>query len=305
MFFRFPAIWYATLYGHTRCVEVILDVKPALNQRFGAMQLTMLLVACMKGYPMIVEVLIAAGADPCMEAHHIQHGTTLLLAVRGGHALVVQVLMKTLAAQRLVHKESDWTRDHVDGHNRCLPLHAAAASSHASAGSIINLLLEHGAQPGLQVDCRPYHPVSAFSLAAAAQMPGNIEALARADPKFPTDYDRRILQSTVSLLNADLRKQEETVRRLTRAALDLGADVPSLEKQLEEALNGYVARVNAPRQFLGRRKARKIRETSKGIMDIFREVVSSHTKDASGSDGTHGVDSGLGTSLGTRSGPIV
>jgi ankyrin repeat protein/thiol-disulfide isomerase/thioredoxin len=124
------ALMYAALRGNIPLVRILLDAKAQLNLKDNVGR-TALHFAAHDGKIEVMEMLLAAGADPLAEDSHFL-GTPLHHAAVGGHAEAVRCLLRHGCPVGL-HDE--------DG---AAPLHLAVIG-HSNAVDVIQALLDAGA----------------------------------------------------------------------------------------------------------------------------------------------------------------
>ena len=132
------ALRYANDRNNTEIVRLLLESAHANPNVYGKYDWSCLLVSCCDGYLDNVVLLLEHGADPY---HKVKGGKTcLMMASQNGHIDIVRLLLnsKRVDIKRLINVQTEegWT---------------ALALSYTNP-KIIELLLEHGADPNLDTN---------------------------------------------------------------------------------------------------------------------------------------------------------
>ena len=132
------ALRYANDENSTKIVRLLLESAHANPNVYGKNNWSCLLVSCCEGYLNNVVLLLEHGADPY---HKVKGGKTcLMMASQYGHIDIVHLLLnsKQVDTKRLINVQTEegWT---------------ALALSYTNP-KIVELLLEHGADPNLHTN---------------------------------------------------------------------------------------------------------------------------------------------------------
>ena len=123
--------------GRADEVCALLDQEPALLSAFSSDGFTMLHYAAFFGHDELTGKLLARGADPSLVARNPMKVQPLHSAVAGHHVGSIRALLDAGAPVN-DPQEGGWT-----------PLHAAA---HLGDAELIQLMLQHGADPQARAD---------------------------------------------------------------------------------------------------------------------------------------------------------
>ncbi|KAL9090812.1 MAG: hypothetical protein Q9159_001753 [Coniocarpon cinnabarinum] len=185
----FSALWYAAFRGDIETVTVLLRAGSAVNQGFGDMGLTPLMIACLEGHATIAKLLLLANANPAMVASAGPASNAMALTALYGHVEVIRVLLDTASVARHINEQSSTERTlqispyNGQGRKHETPLHTAILCYTPDAVSIIKLLVESGAD----VHLRSSSGWTPLELAIIIQNLSKVQALLPPDSKLPSN----------------------------------------------------------------------------------------------------------------------